>query len=194
MTISTLSHPSPRMTTEAHERVEVALRGACSGWGCGYDRAAIVKRMVNGWTVHVQCLRCGRSRSGALKRAEFPTWETFEEWDAERVENWQSSRRHEAVEALANRNEEVARRLAEQSATYREWLRTSPEWADVRVRVLKRSGYICESCLNARATDAHHVTYADGLLPPAWEMRAVCRKCHDAIHNGWPQAGTERDE
>ena len=68
---------------------------------------------------------------------------------------------------------------------YHQWLLGSPEWADLRQRVLERANYLCEACLLNGTDDVHHLTYDLGLLPPAWELRAVCRECHERLHFLW---------
>jgi 5-methylcytosine-specific restriction endonuclease McrA len=65
---------------------------------------------------------------------------------------------------------------------YRDDFLYTPEWRVMRLRVLKRAQNLCESCLEAAATEVHHVTYENGLMPPAWLLRAVCTLCHDRLH------------
>lgn len=84
-----------------------------------------------------------------------------------------------SAETLEQRREERRRR-------YAAWLQTSPEWRRIRARVLRRAGHTCECCLDAEARDVHHETYDMGVLPPAWLLRAVCRTCHEHIHNFKP--------
>ena len=47
---------------------------------------------------------------------------------------------------------------------------------------MARADNLCEACLARPASDVHHLTYDLGRLPPAWELRAVCRACHDRLH------------
>jgi hypothetical protein len=53
---------------------------------------------------------------------------------------------------------------------------------------MERAGGACEACLDAPAQQVHHLTYDFGKLPPAWELRAVCRGCHERLHAGWCDA------
>jgi 5-methylcytosine-specific restriction endonuclease McrA len=69
---------------------------------------------------------------------------------------------------------------------YRRYLR-SPAWLHKKEQVLRRAGYLCESCGTNPARDVHHVTYKYGYWTPNWLLRAVCRECHEiltAIDNG----------
>jgi len=58
----------------------------------------------------------------------------------------------------------------------------SAEWKARRALVLKRAGGVCEGCGKAPATIAHHTTYEHVGNELLFELRAVCRDCHDRIH------------
>lgn len=58
----------------------------------------------------------------------------------------------------------------------------SPEWQERRVKVLDRSGGVCEACGVAKATTVHHVTYRRWKNEPLFDLRAVCTPCHELIH------------
>lgn len=176
-----LSHDAPRATQEGRERISTSLRSEC--W-CKGETCTLVKRMTKGaaWTVALQCDRCGRSISGALKRSDFPGWESLPEWDEGRHDTFMESYRAESVGALAERRSVVGRRLIERRRDYAAWCRTSSEWAELRQAVLRRAGYVCEACLGAPAVTAHHTTYDYGKMPPAWLLKAVCEGCHKRFH------------
>lgn len=183
----------PRITSQAtRERVESILVQECGGYLCeGSPNPPFVRRRTaNGVvTVHIQCDKCGRSRSGALKRADFPYWQDFREWDEERVErhrrriNEHLDTKREQLRQEFPTLEQQAEQREERREIYREWLATSVEWKTIRARVLARANRVCEACLAAPASDVHHLTYQRGWLPPAWELRAVCRPCHDRLHD-----------
>lgn len=63
---------------------------------------------------------------------------------------------------------------------YQAYLR-SPEWREKRTQVLARANGVCESCGAAFATEVHHTTYDHVFDEPLWELRAVCRACHEMI-------------
>jgi hypothetical protein len=177
------------LTQATRERVEAIMGSPCDGYLCEPPAAAIFtrRRTRNAIvTVHIQCGNCGRSRSGALKRADFPYWQDFTPWSdelaerhRERINTLHALDRGGREKSREDRAAEAARRRAE----YARWLLTSPEWRTLRDRVWRRAGGICEACLANQAGDIHHVTYALGRLPPAWELRAVCRSCHDRLHD-----------
>jgi hypothetical protein len=189
---------APRMSATMRERVNAILAGDCDGQGCADAEVAFTRRVIAGnVTIHMQCQGCARSVSGALKRSEFPYWQDFPEWNAELVKareaEWDAAYKARQETLLA----EVARQdasfqeaqerrsaeIAERRADYRRWLQTSPDWATLRDRVMRRAMHTCEACLGNQAKDVHHVTYELGRLPPAWELRAVCRACHDRLHD-----------
>jgi hypothetical protein len=169
--------------------VETILGSPCDGYLCEPPAAPIFtrRRTKNGVsTIHIQCSNCGRSRSGALKREDFPYWQDFSLWSDELVERHRELiiERHGLSRAkTAAATESLASEAAQRRIDYRRWLLTSPEWATLRDRVLRRAMFICEACLANRAGDVHHITYRLGKLPPAWELRAVCRACHDRLHD-----------
>lgn len=187
----------PRILTQAtKERVALVLAVACDGYLCAQGDEpptySFRKRLTASGvvTVHIQCDGCGRSRSGALKRADFAHWQDFPLWDDElperhrsRIEEFHDASRSARAAEAQGAGEKAFEELARRRENYREWLAISPEWKALRERVLYRSARLCEACLNANARDVHHLTYRLGRLPPAWELRAVCRPCHDRLHD-----------
>jgi 5-methylcytosine-specific restriction endonuclease McrA len=85
-------------------------------------------------------------------------------------------------EFAEQRRAERARQDAEWHARYAEYLE-SPEWAERRERVMRRAGWICEGCGARRATEVHHLTYEHVRKEFLWELRAVCRDCHERFHD-----------
>lgn len=180
--------PLPRIVTSVmRDRVSAIMTNDCGGWGCPGGTGRFTKRLINGAvTVHIQCTGCGRSLSGALKRDAFTYWQDFPAWDTEVGETHKAALHDSHMERLADidaareqRETEAARRRAE----YSQWLLTSREWQTLRDRAWRRAGGLCEACLANQAKDIHHLTYRLGRLPPAWELRAVCRSCHDRLHD-----------
>lgn len=64
---------------------------------------------------------------------------------------------------------------------YAEDLQT-PEWRELRARVLDRARGVCEGCLDAPASQVHHLTYDHKGAEFAFELRALCDACHERIH------------
>lgn len=67
-------------------------------------------------------------------------------------------------------------------AKYREYL-CSPAWQMKREAVLERDQYLCQGCRCNKATDVHHKTYSHIYDELLFQLVAVCRPCHDRLHN-----------
>jgi len=186
-----LNHAMPRCAPALCDRIERLLdKPHCDGYRCGGNFAALRRRMVGGYeTLHMQCTHCGRSISGSLTKRECFDFASLNQWDDALPESWRRKiqadfeTEHQArVRELTHHQETRQSRRAR----YAEWLRTSPEWRAVRSRVMRRANFVCECCLETEARDVHHETYELGVLPPAWLLRAVCRTCHQSLHNFEP--------
>jgi len=168
---------SPHLSPAMADRVKKLVPDQCDGWECESTESIFVRRIINASvTVHIQCVTCGHSH-GALRRGEVYNWQDLSEWDKDRQEEWVKLRKAQRIPP--------EKFLDQRRANYREWLLNSPDWADVRQRVLERAMFLCEACLLNGAEVVHHLTYDLGWLPPAWELRAVCRECHERLHHRW---------
>lgn len=93
----------------------------------------------------------------------------------------QQERSEEYERQRVQREREFAQRSRERREQYASYLR-SPQWLARRAKVMKRAGGICEACLERKATQVHHLTYARIFNEPCFDLRAICDPCHDAIH------------
>lgn len=59
---------------------------------------------------------------------------------------------------------------------------SSDKWAQLRTLILERAGGVCEGCGTARATQVHHLHYRTFGNEFLWDLRAVCRDCHERVH------------
>ncbi len=131
-----------------------------------------------------QCNQCGRrSKAVAANSLGYGTRvgaKEFDEslqaaWNAKRDAYWKSKR--DEVQS------EQQERQEEWEQTYHEHVTLmSPKWRALRELVFARAGGICEGCGKRRAVQVHHLTYdhlGDEFL---WELRAVCRECHERVH------------
>ena len=69
---------------------------------------------------------------------------------------------------------------------YAAYLKT-PGWRKKRDIILRRDSFLCQSCLTARATEVHHLSYdyLDYDSPgsePGFDLASICRDCHERIH------------
>lgn len=169
----TLSNEIVRFGAHQKSIIEDRLLNGC--W-CGAVSASLCKRKIQSYiAIYLQCEGCGNSLSSALPRAEHPIWQSYPQWDENLRKEYEARRSEEAAERTERFN---ANRNAP-DPDYATFLQ-SAEWAIMRGRVMVRANRRCESCLSAEATEVHHVHYQNGWMPPAWDLRAVCRPCHDA--------------
>lgn len=59
---------------------------------------------------------------------------------------------------------------------------SSPEWRDLRQRVMDRAQGLCEGCRLAPAKEVHHLSYEHWGHEFLFELVALCGDCHDRIH------------
>ena len=65
---------------------------------------------------------------------------------------------------------------------HNEYLQTD-QWKAIRLKVLKRDNDLCQGCLEAPATEVHHLTYAHWKNELMFELLSVCYDCHhNKIH------------
>lgn len=86
-------------------------------------------------------------------------------------------------EAEARRAEIERQRAAENQAwwdSYNAYLK-SDAWKARRSKVLQRADGVCEGCMSARAVEVHHTTYKHVGSEFLWELRAVCKSCHEQV-------------
>ena len=65
---------------------------------------------------------------------------------------------------------------------YKEYL-LSKEWKSKRLKILQRSGGVCEICNTKRAYQVHHITYKRVYKENLSDLIAICGICHQAEHN-----------
>lgn len=130
--------------------------------------------------VKSQCVTCGH-RSNAMRMADIPPdvrRPLAELPDYEADTPWNRYQKM-VQQAIANRRDAIYREAARhESEEYAEWLSDSPVWAKVRRRVLERDDYVCQGCLEAKATQVHHLDYRDKYNPFAFQLVSLCRACH----------------
>lgn len=172
----------PPASSSGRDAIVARLAGGCS---CGSTVAELRRRRtIRGVDiVGLQCVGCGGTIGGALKRDQHPDFLELPAWDEDLPRDYAARRQEEAQAALASVRSGFSREArAAQRREYSDWLLRSPDWRELRARVMARARHRCEACLEAPAAEVHHATYELGRLPPAWLLRAVCVSCHRRIH------------
>lgn len=58
----------------------------------------------------------------------------------------------------------------------------SAHWQDKRTGAIRRAGGRCQRCGNAGRLDVHHSTYARLGCEADGDLVALCRACHEDVH------------
>ena len=66
-------------------------------------------------------------------------------------------------------------------ARYKEYL-NSNSWKNLKAKVIKRDGGICQGCFLELPLDVHHLTYERIGDELGVDLISLCRQCHDRIH------------
>lgn len=162
-------------------------------------------------TLYRQCSTCGKKHpKGIFKHSEVvnlkekiqnnqiskydedlensgPTWERFySEYRRPEMDRIKKEHEEQLLEEQKKWAEERIKEQKEQKDTWfkehSEYLHTS-QWQNIRQKVLKRDNYLCQGCLEAKATEVHHITYANWRNELMFELMSVCYNCHhNRIH------------
>lgn len=157
-----------------------AAKYSASADGCrncgSHDTELRRKIAANGSVMFAyQCLECGRAASQWLKREVVGDPSALGEWDSALSE----VRFSELSEA---RQQAIEQRMQERRAEYSAYRKTE-KWKAIRSRVLSRSRGMCEGCGISPADDIHHLTYQNLGDEFLFQLVALCRPCHDRLHN-----------
>lgn len=63
----------------------------------------------------------------------------------------------------------------------------SEKWNNKRLKVLKRANFKCEGCMEAKATEVHHLTYDNLKDELLFQLVAICRHGHGKTPNSFDQ-------
>lgn len=121
-----------------------------------------------------QCLKCGRSASNPLAKSAVPGWKNLPMWDPSRAATYDRERHSDHLKAKQENRSEFFKQ-------HDEYLKT-PEWQKRRALVLTRANNTCEGCMEATATEVHHLTYENWQAEFLWELVAICHDCHERFH------------
>lgn len=138
---------------------------------CTHDNTELRRRRLSNGSVSLvsQCLTCGSSVGQPV--AHHRVTARLFDWDDDLKDRWSAAR------SGTREQRRAAARLA-----YQEYLK-SDEWAERRTLVLLRAAGKCEGCGQAGATQVHHLTYAHVFEEFLFELIAVCRGCHERLHD-----------
>lgn len=153
---------------------------------CDHERTGIIRWANSGGQTCYNwfCAHCGTKLSSNVNHEVALAYGIVDREDANldamaSRHNAYMGERKKHLDALADAAAERAQPI--NRAEYSEELQ-SLRWRDLRDRVLRRAGHQCEGCLNAPAEHVHHLTYVHRGNEFAFELRALCRDCHERWH------------
>lgn len=134
-----------------------------------------------------QCARCGAT-AAVVKRTTIPlsVLDGIVPFDRDLPERWRQQWRARYDELKAEKDAEFAEAEAGRDGEWQAWYAAyleGPEWLLKRRLVMERAGGKCEGCRQLRATQVHHLTYAHVGAEFLFELVALCRPCHQKIHD-----------
>jgi 5-methylcytosine-specific restriction endonuclease McrA len=149
-------------------------------WFCEHYDNELRRRVVKNGVVQYwrQCLDCGRAAGKAIALRDVcwlpgeGEW-TLADWDDTIQPRWERER-HEYYDQKREHDK------AEWFQLHNAYLESS-EWKARRNAVLKRDFYRCQACLDATATQVHHLTYRHWTMEPLFDLIAICRPCHERL-------------
>lgn len=140
---------------------------------CAHIHQETRKRTLSNGSVAYwdQCMKCGR---GIRARKKSEVIGTPEDWDEElhRREQDRLSAQYQRLHDEKNR---------EFWDTYNAHIR-SDKWRELRRKVIKRCGGICEGCAVNDVDHIHHTTYTHLGNELLFELLGLCHDCHERTH------------
>lgn len=148
---------------------------------CTHEKSSLVKMKVNdGYRVRRMCSSCYTIFGTFVKQAGLDM-SSIKEVNKESYDRWheeQERRSSKRINEIRDRREAWKKQRFFEN--YNKYL-NSPAWKERREEVLKRDNYLCQSCLKARATQVHHLSYKHWGDEPLFELISVCTECHERI-------------
>lgn len=129
------------------------------------------------WMLKQQCSNCGQSAGKTFKFELIGGKQNLFKiplFDEEKLQAYYDRQQQK-------RQADYAVELDEKRKVYYEYLK-SDKWKLKRDKVMLRDKNVCQACLTRTATDVHHLTYERIYNEPLFDLVAICRPCHEKIH------------
>ncbi len=130
--------------------------------------------------VYIQCANCGGcmnmtkplglKHSGNLAKGEF---------SVDRLKEWKANKAEEQIQIFIYDRCIKESKLPFQQ--YQAYLQ-SEHWSNLRLKVLERDKWLCQSCMQKKATEVHHFSYENLWNERLDELISYCRSCHEQTH------------
>lgn len=127
-----------------------------------------------------QCIDCGRLLTNALPHSM--ATKNTPNVDLDFLQRWIDYDKQQWEQRGIESKFISQKRREEQLNFYHGYL-NSQAWFERRKLVMERAGGLCEGCRQRPATQVHHLTYEHVGCEMLWELVAVCRNCHERVHD-----------
>ena len=163
---------------------------------CSHEKTEYRKRQdsLKRPLIASQCTKCGKNTSNFVSAKKFSKEEidAMPQWDDElevscraKIKAKSGERHLELKEQRALQKElqreQYIKQEAERQSAYARYI-NSAEWQELRRKVIARANGKCEGCGNQPAANVHHLTYQRFGKEMLFDLAAVCKDCHKAIH------------
>jgi hypothetical protein len=150
---------------------------------CQCADCRITKRIIKGGSVQYvyQCVRCGEPKGSAIKQMDAMRLSGGNEpsiFDLKLMDAYRNAKLLAVSKVKQKYSDSVWWDM------YDAYLR-SPEWKNKRDAVLRKSP-LCEGCAKHMASQVHHKTYCHVGDEFLWELVAICKPCHERLHDHRP--------
>ena len=148
-----------------------------SEFACSHETQELRRRINRNQAISYvkQCIRCGFTSSPIKKESALAfSDDDIPDYDYELKDKWSNQRSKKIQTAF----ETAKKKRADEYQSYLETI----DWKGLRQKVFKRSGGMCEGCLENKATQVHHLTYEHVGNEFMWEVVAICNECHERYH------------
>lgn len=163
---------------------DARLPGLFADWvadACQHTSRIVVRRddSIGRPQYYGFCEHCGLKLSSAIAHHKVGTPSDYSAADMEERSGDYLRERQAQLDRITTQAAERAQ--SENRASYDDYLR-SDTWRRRAAKIIQRAGGLCEGCLTNRASQVHHLTYAHLGDEFAFELIALCGKCHARIH------------
>ena len=154
---------------------------------CENHKPDFVKFTNNGGSIHLkkQCSNCGRLDSRYYKKDNSISYDTIPFADIDRAKAFENID-YEKLSDIYKRYDKKRKQFQKEKSfekfieEHNAYLKTA-DWRKRRELVLKRDNFLCQSCLDNKATQVHHKSYRYWKNEPLFELVSVCDECHKII-------------
>lgn len=149
---------------------------------CSHINHDVGRVTYSNGSIHVRqvCFDCGEFIGDTIKKSD--AHNSLPIIDQEKIRKAYQERRQNEYADIKQKHVRMQRkRDAGFQKEYVNYL-SSPKWKERRERVLQRANYLCEGCLENRATTVHHLNYRHIYHEMLFDLVALCHACHAMCH------------